>query len=63
MPWGSNKELPKHIRDKYDSKGETAFRKAANSVLEAGGDEGKAFRVGHSSARRVEQSAPKKKKP
>jgi cation transport regulator ChaB len=61
MPWSSNKELPKHIRDKYDSKGETAFRKAANSVLEAGGDEGKAFRVGHTVAKRVNEKPVKKK--
>ena len=54
MPYDSNDDLPKAIRDKYGHCA-SAFRGAFNSVHESTNDEGKAFAAAHSAAQRCQR--------
>lgn len=44
MPYRSNRELPKRIKDVLPSKAQSVFRNVANSVLNSGKSEESAFR-------------------
>jgi cation transport regulator len=55
MPYDSISDLPEEQVDQYSEHGKRAFLKAFNSALETyDGDEGRAFAVAHSAAKKAE---------
>jgi cation transport regulator len=60
MPYNSVADLPKAQTDQYNPHQKEAFLKAFNSAYkEYGGDEGRAFAVAHTAAKRAgEKSGP-----
>lgn len=54
MPYNSISDLPKAQTDQYSEHQKEAFLKAFNSAYkEYGGDEGRAFAVAHTAAKRA----------
>ena len=54
MPYQSVKDLPKSQTDQYNAHQKEAFRQAFNNAYdEYGGDEGRAFAVAHSAAKKA----------
>ena len=54
MPYRSVKDLPEKQVDQYNEHQKEAFLKAFNSAFEQyGGDEGRAFAVAHSAAKKA----------
>ena len=57
MPYASVSELPKAQTDQYSAHQKEAFLKAFNNAFkEYGGDEGRAFAVAHTAAKRAGES-------
>ncbi|MGH3428500.1 MAG: hypothetical protein ACRDQZ_13185 [Mycobacteriales bacterium] len=62
MPYASGSDLPAQFK-KYTSHGKDAAAQAFNSALkEYDGDEGKAYAVAHSAAKKAESAASRKAK-
>lgn len=53
MPYGSVDELPKGQTDQYNRHQREAFLKAFNHAWDEYGDEGRAFAVAHSAAKKA----------
>jgi len=52
MPWSSNEELPKAVRDNLPEAAQTIWRKATEAAIAEYGDDNKAFATGWAAVRR-----------
>lgn len=56
MPYQSNRSLNSKVKKAHPGKkAQSVFRHAFNETLQRTGDEARAFRAGHSAARKVER--------